>query len=543
MKSMMDQSKLFDPDRQINSFNISAIAFVQDTIHAVLKLRNKMINPTIVLPMGDRQVSVAHLKMLIYNHPKSIHGLVLSDVCPDDHQNFGSFEKVMEEKVLEALAQNVPGSSATILFLKISQEISSSYMDCTLSPTERVYRIMHALYFLRIWRKWIIKNKNFTLKDNFITLNAYLCVEINAYYLIHLIFKFREEKEKEQFLVHLFSSQTCESTFRQMRSLSTINWTKVNFSLLELFHSIGRVEILTDIVYNKLADVEIIFPRVTDKVGKITVFELPSNEELQEAIDRAKQSAIIDAKNFGMEINNVDDIRCEYVTNIKQKKKSDKNLDANDSNEIDLLDDSLQNLKIDRPNSSEENPTSFVEVSGKKVRKSSVVSLLSTGKTTLSNDRLRRVQNQSESSRKHLNFLDGKPKSIIHQSKYLCIGDWCVFHTIEKKKNYETVVDRVVVGVVIGFQRISTGKAQWQRKYDGDYIDVTDENLEVLSSWHKFNLDGSLSKVVGNNHFYIGNEFYLATLKGPEDNTESDIHFKHLDLIIRELELINQKPD
>lgn len=224
-----------------------------------------------------------------HHFSKAEHGLVMSDICPDDRQNFESMEKVMDPEILELLKKFVPDSEATVIYLKICSEISSSFLNCTISPEERIYRIWHALYFLRIWRQWILESSEHALKNNFITSNSYICVELNAYFLIYLIVKLRDENKKEQFLPILFSSQTCESTFRTMRSMSTANWTKVNFSLLELFHSIGRIELLTDIMHNKLKNTGIIFPRIRNKNSKVAVFELPSNEMIQLTIKKAKE--------------------------------------------------------------------------------------------------------------------------------------------------------------------------------------------------------------------------------------------------------------
>lgn len=220
---MITQSQLFDEDFSKEILDPSRLAFIQDNIHLILKLRNRLLAVGVVLVMGTKQVSVGHLKYLIRFFPKSEHGLIMTDICPDDRQNFHSMSNLMEVNVVKMLEEHVADSEATVLYLKICSEISSS-----------LYRIWHGLYFLRIWRDWLLKNKAYSLKENFITYNAYMCVEINAYFLIHLIVKLRDENRKEQFLPVFFSSQTCESTFRSMRSISTMNWTKINFSLLEL---------------------------------------------------------------------------------------------------------------------------------------------------------------------------------------------------------------------------------------------------------------------------------------------------------------------
>lgn len=63
---------------------------MQDATHAGLKLRNRLLRSWDVMAMGHKQVSAAHLKILIQEVPKIIHGLVYSDISPVDRQNFKS---------------------------------------------------------------------------------------------------------------------------------------------------------------------------------------------------------------------------------------------------------------------------------------------------------------------------------------------------------------------------------------------------------------------------------------------------------------------
>lgn len=68
------------------------ICFLQDIVHIGTKLRNRFLDSVIFLSIGKKVASVAHLKMLINCVPKAVHGLVYSDICPDDRQNYGSLE-------------------------------------------------------------------------------------------------------------------------------------------------------------------------------------------------------------------------------------------------------------------------------------------------------------------------------------------------------------------------------------------------------------------------------------------------------------------
>lgn len=140
-----------NPDTTSNL--IEAICYLQDVVHILTKLRNRLLKPSIVLPLGCKLVSVAHLKMLINDIPKEKHGLTLKDICPDDRQNYRSLEKVMEARVSNALTKYVVGSEGTIAFINICINIRSSLYDDDLPPIERILRIWQATYFLRVWRK------------------------------------------------------------------------------------------------------------------------------------------------------------------------------------------------------------------------------------------------------------------------------------------------------------------------------------------------------------------------------------------------------
>lgn len=62
---------------------------------------------------------------------------------------------------------------------------------------------------------------------NFISLNAFACIEINAYNLLHLIIKFRDANTPEYFLPTLFQSQSCEHTSQQLCSMTTMDKNKL----------------------------------------------------------------------------------------------------------------------------------------------------------------------------------------------------------------------------------------------------------------------------------------------------------------------------
>lgn len=173
---------------------ISGFICLQDAIHIGTKLRNRFLNYSVELKIGDRIATVEHLKMLL-KHSKEKHGLVYSDIDPQDRQNFGSLEKIMHPRVISMLQNEIIYSEATVIYLKICEQITSSLISKDMSPIDRVYTLWNAVYFLRCWRKSITISKNLTLTDNFITANAYNCIEVNANALVELIVKLRSLEE------------------------------------------------------------------------------------------------------------------------------------------------------------------------------------------------------------------------------------------------------------------------------------------------------------------------------------------------------------
>lgn len=128
-----------EPDILSNLNREQYISFIQDPVHLMTKLRNRLLKHSILLPMGSKTVSISHLKILINAVRKEIHGLTPSDICPNDRQNFASAIKITQDRVLNALKEHVHDSEGTIAYLKICRDISDAFIDSKLSPIDRVF--------------------------------------------------------------------------------------------------------------------------------------------------------------------------------------------------------------------------------------------------------------------------------------------------------------------------------------------------------------------------------------------------------------------
>lgn len=200
---------------------------VQDPTHIGTKLRNRLLKPSILLPFGKFLISKSHLVVLTKISSKDNHLLNQTDVDPKDRQNFQSFLKITSELVQNLLIKTVPDSAGTVLFLQISGMVVDSYMNPDKSPINRIFDIWFSLFIFRAWRGFLLRSENYNLGDNFISSNAFTCIELNAHAILILIVACRDENVPHLFLPALFSSQPCESTFRQFRSMSTTYSTQV----------------------------------------------------------------------------------------------------------------------------------------------------------------------------------------------------------------------------------------------------------------------------------------------------------------------------
>lgn len=535
--------------------------FVQDMTHVATKLRNRGLKTSIVLPLGNKQISFAHLKILVNSTvPKSIHGLTISDIDPKDRQNYRSFEKITSERVRNALSEYVMDSEGTVKFLEKCHQITSSFMQYDLTPLARVYRIWNAVYFLRIWRSWINSTRSsnveeravhtdapgYTIGNNFITSNCYNCIEINAAALIELMKQFRDENTPEKFLPPIFDSQICEKMFRHFRSMGTANYTKINFTMVELLNMARRVEIKNSIEQSELADVKIAFLK-SNKAARIEIFNLPFDEEIDQTLLRAKAYAIEEAVKFGMTVTpeDIDEFRFSMPKWTEGCIQSDgENFHPESDDEFEMYSDACTVELDEYANNDLDESSSYALVTNEKgdvnhIRKSALVWALSDPSRKLSNDRVVRVtasgQRDAHGSRRNQprtavrvenKDISDSPVQVLDEMN---IGDWCFFKT-EKQ-------EQVLLGIVLRFQYADRKFAK-DKFYAGDsvFLSVESSNaIETLCTFYHLEDDGNLSWFP-NNHLSKNITNYLATLVGIKPEVgNGKIFFNFVDFeIIRE---------
>ena len=240
---------------------------LQDPTHASTKLRNRLLSVTAALTIGDQRISLDFLSEMMNSISKLKHGLVKSDVYPRDKQNYASCEKMSRDCVLTAL-EEIPGSSATRLYLKLIRSVIIAYIDKSTCLKDRIYDAWLCVFLCRMWWSWLLakaeqdsdemeswsSNENSSqsvaklVEQFFITKVSYESIEINAHQLTYLILLVEENVlPPEALQIFLFSSQPCETTFRSARSMSGAFSSIVNFSVTEFLRRAQKLSVLNRI--------------------------------------------------------------------------------------------------------------------------------------------------------------------------------------------------------------------------------------------------------------------------------------------------------
>lgn len=372
--------------------------------------------------------------------------------------------------------------------------------------------------------------------------------------MLSLVVRLKYSNQGHLFQTSIFDSQSCERTFRQLRSMTTMNFTKINFSINDLLHLIGRVELQYDIIYNKLASSGIIFPRIKIDNTLDNKFDMPSNEEIISIVKEAQDTALNDIRKFGIKINPSDiehcDVKMRPVPKLVPSEESaskdddlDQDLDDDElTNEIeeeaaneniDHLAENLSHENLESNNTSHNKYILICEEDGQEkfVRKSKIVWLLSDSTKKLSNDRLKRVQMVSADV---TNSAVKRSKTTTHQDSLhetlnkttrdeLKVGQWVICWRESKEEDpddilvegIETVLANILIGVILGF-RFSSGKTDKEKQYRSDVALITNDplmkNVDILATWYKIGENGELS-FFDRNSYFMGSQQYIDKIE------------------------------
>lgn len=412
-------SKIFEAEWFSCGDRITPPFYVQDTIHIATKLRNyflKTLKDQKMVPFGNKYYArVDHLKTLINLTAKDKHQLTQSVLDPNDRQNFESVLKICDPKVSKLLKEYVCDSDATVKVLELIRNIIESFMDSDLKPLERIFKIWYSLFIIRIWRKYVISKKSLTLKNNFLTNYCYICIELNAHSLVLIFLYLRSINRPDLLMPIVYSSQPCESFYRQIRSFTSTYSTVANCSVKEILERISKIQLQNDISSNE--NLIFKFPKKLNSknTGSPHNVEqpLPSENEIFETIERAKKMAIGDSIKIGLLDSKETDISLKCgVFPYAPTVVSPQDGTHMQSNKIEsalalsrLRSVSLKNYSDAFKNKEVSECSIYTEVFGGSkriiIKKTSLCWLLRKNEGKLSSDRLKRVQ---ASARYHSNY-------------------------------------------------------------------------------------------------------------------------------------------
>ncbi len=281
------------------------VACVQDTVHIAVKLKSRLVKPSSLLPMGEYVAGIHHLRMLQASFGKDEHGLRERDIDHKDKQNFSAVMNIIRAS---PFLNNIPDAQATKQYVEVIQCVVDAYLDKDLDPLVRIEKIWYALIFLRYWRQWIILHPLYTLQRNFITQNAYLCIELNAHSILTFLMTIRDhfDSDASYFLPWLLGSQCCEKIFRSARSMTSTFSTIINFGMLGLLQRLHRLQIQSRLQAQS-EQTGIVYPQILrhkSEIGKSKHNKPPlvclSNIQICEAIIRANAMAKARVESLGM---------------------------------------------------------------------------------------------------------------------------------------------------------------------------------------------------------------------------------------------------
>ncbi|XP_053699211.1 uncharacterized protein LOC128746192 [Sabethes cyaneus] len=282
----------------ISDRNPNSPVSVQDTIHTINKLRNRLLNGDMLI--GSHTISKQHLKSLLAKTSKDKHGLCLSDIDLKDKMKFGPTMKLLNPAVTQCLNENIEGSEGTAVFIDMMGKLYRSYIEKDVTLLERVYNIWVVNFFMRGWRNWCLQKRiNSKLC---ITTNAYCCVELNSHALLEFITACRDRNVPEQCIIENLSSQPCEKIFRQLRSMASTNQTIVNFTVKELTEKLRRIQMKMTIMLKHQKSIN--FPALICESS--TEQSMPSDDELITVVEKAMITARRILFNLGLDNDSID---------------------------------------------------------------------------------------------------------------------------------------------------------------------------------------------------------------------------------------------
>lgn len=108
----------------------TTVAYVQDVVHVAVKLKSRLLKPSIILPLGKFLAGAHDFRLIQSIFSKDQHGLTERDVNHKDRQNV---LHLISDSVIGLLSQ-IPDAKGTLSYLKVIKCVVDSYQDKSLDP-------------------------------------------------------------------------------------------------------------------------------------------------------------------------------------------------------------------------------------------------------------------------------------------------------------------------------------------------------------------------------------------------------------------------
>lgn len=146
-------------------------------------------------------------------------------------------------------------------------------------------------------------------------------MEQNAHSMILILLYLRKTNQSHLFKPWLYSSQPCESFYRQIRSFSPCNSTMTNCTAKEMIDRVHKIQLQNEISCDPTTN--FLFHKKKSGHSSSTNFvELPTEKEISDTISKCKMMAIDDSIKVGLvgkEQRNIN-LECNLVPYFPKKK-------------------------------------------------------------------------------------------------------------------------------------------------------------------------------------------------------------------------------
>ena len=123
--------------------NMSTLACVQDVVHVAVKLKCRLIKPSVLLPMGDYVAGSHHIRIVQFTYGKDQHGLCERDVDYKDKQNYDAVLHIIRAS---QHLDSIPDAAGTKCYIELMQCLVESYLNKSIDPLVRIEKIWYVVF-------------------------------------------------------------------------------------------------------------------------------------------------------------------------------------------------------------------------------------------------------------------------------------------------------------------------------------------------------------------------------------------------------------